>query len=158
MSKLKKMIEKPIKKEEIERLLWLHRGINVLDEKGRKAALERNPKFMEKQGKYVSPEEFHSMLFSKHVEEHIPMKYQKEHERYQNMFVQNVSEILEAPELKDAKLGRTLGIPNAKENIFEMRKKGKRVGFIHLNKKDKTIDFIKKLEDIPTKFKKKLKR
>lgn len=159
MSDLKKIIEKPIKKDEIERLLWIHRGINVLDEKGRKVALEKNPSFVEKQGKYVSPEEFHSLLFSKHIkEENIPMKYQKELDRYREMFVRNVSEMLELPEIRSAKLGKTLGIPAAKENIFELKKKGKRIGFVHLNKKDMTIDFIKKLEDIPAEFKKKIKK
>lgn len=158
MSKLKKIIEKPIKKDEIERILWLHKGMNVLDEKGRKAALEKNPKFMEKMGKYVSPEEFHSILFSKDVKEkHIPKKYQRELDRYQKMFVKNVSDLLEMPELKDARVGRTLGIPNAKENIFEMKKKGKSFGFVHIDKKGKKIDFIKELEDVPNKFKKKLK-
>jgi hypothetical protein len=159
MSHLKKIVEKPIKEDEIERLLWLHRGINTIDEMGRKAALEKNLKFMDKEGKYVSPEEFHALLFSKHVkDEDIPLKYQKELDRYHEMFVKNISEMLERPDIRDAKLGRSLGIPDAKENIFEMKKKGKSIGFVHLNKKDMTLDFIEKLEDVPNEFKKKLKK
>ena len=159
MTQLKKILEKPIGKEEIERLLWLQKGIEVIDEKGRQAAIEKNPKFLEKQGTLLSPDEFHLMLSQKNVkDEQIPPKYQKELYRYHQMLIKNISEMLELPEIRDAKLGRTLGIPNAKENLFEIKKEGKSLGFVHLNKKDMTIDFIKRLEDVPTGFKKKLKR
>jgi len=157
--KLRKIIEKPVTPEEMERLKWLHKGIATIDEKGRKAAIEGNPKYAEK-SKLLTPDEFQSLLFSKYVKhEDIPLKYQQELYRYNQMFISNISEILDMKkELKDVKLGKTIGIPDAKENIFELKKKGKRIGFVHINKSDKTIDFIQRLEDVPEDFKKKLKQ
>ena len=154
---LKKIIEKPIKKEDIEKIKWLYSGINVLEEKARKAALEKDLEFMESKGKLMTPQEFHSTLFSKELKkELIPEKYKTEMERYKKMFVSNVADILDLNELKDAEIGKILGVPAARENLFELKKEGKRIGFVHFNEDDKQIDFIGDLQDLPKKFKEKI--
>jgi len=157
--RLKKIIEKPIKKDELERIKWLQQGLIALDEKARKAALERDLEFMEKKGKFMTPEEFHSILFSRKVKKQlIPKDYKREIERYHDMLVSNIAEILDIEELKDAEIGRMLGIPAAKEGLFELKKKGKVIGFVHFDEKKKKIDFIERIDDLPKEFKKRLKR
>lgn len=155
MSALKKLLEKPIKAEDIEKIKWLYRGIVTIDEKGRKAALEKDVEFMEKEGRYLTPEEFHAALFNRPAKD-VPTKYKDELERYQNLFVNSLSDFLNIGELRDTKLGKMIGIPNARENLFELKKKGKRIGFVHVNEKLKTIDFITELEELPAHFKKKM--
>lgn len=158
MKPLKKIIEKPISQDEVDKIKWLYSGIAVLNEKTRKAALEKDLEFMEKKGKYMSPEEFNTFLFTHKIkQELIPEKYQKESDRYQQMFTSAVSDMLKIEELKDAELGRMLGLPAANENIFELKKKGKTVGFVHFNEKGKTIDFISDISDLPKRFKEKMK-
>ncbi len=154
---LKKIIEKPIKKEEIEKIKWLYSGIAVLEEKARKAALEKDLEFMEKQGKFMTPQEFNAHIFSKEIKlELIPDKYKKEMDRYKKMFTSNIAEIMDIDELKHAEIGKILGIPAAKENLFELKKEGKRIGFVHFNEEEKSIDFIGDLQDLPKKFKEKI--
>ena len=157
MSPLKKILEKPVTEKDLEKIKWLHKGMVVIDEKARKAALEQDVEFMEKEGETLSPEEFHSALFSKKFKkELVPEKYKEELQRYHDMFVSNMSDVLKETQIKNAKLGQMLGVPEAKENIFEIKKEGKVVGFIHLNKDSKTIDFITDVEELPKKFKEKL--
>ncbi len=157
--KLKNIIEKPIKKKEIEKLKWLYSGIIALEEKSRKAALENDLEFMERKGKFLTPEEFHEILFKKKVKkEHIPKAYRNELERYHNMFVTNVANLLDIGDVEDIEIGRMIGLPAAKENLFELKRKGKTIGFVHFNEKEKTIDFIADAKDLPKEFKKKLKK
>ncbi len=157
--KLKKIIEKPIKKKDIEKLKWLYSGITILNEKAKKAALERDLEFMEKKGRFLTLEEFHEILSKKKVKpELIPEKYKREMERYHQMFTSSIAEMLKLDELQDAKIGKMLGLPAAKENLFELKKKGKTIGFVHFNEKEKTIDFIADIKDLPKEFKKKLKK
>jgi hypothetical protein len=157
--KLKKIIEKPIKKNDIDKLKWLYSGIIALEEKSRKAALENDLEFMEKKGKFLTPEEFHEILFKKRIKkELIPKAYRNELERYHNMFVSSVTDILNLDDLKDVEIGRMIGLPAAKENLFELKRKGKTIGFVHFNEKEKTIDFIADAKDLPKEFKKKLKK
>ena len=157
--KLRKIIEKPVKKKDIERLKWLYSGIVALEEKSRKVALEKDLEFMEKKGKFLTPEEFHSILFKKKINKGlIPKVYRNEIDRYHNMFVSNVAEILDMDELRDVEIGKMIGLPAAKENLFELKRKGKTIGFVHFNEKEKTIDFIADAKDLPKEFKKKLKK
>ena len=156
---LKKIVEKPVNKEDLERLKWLYSGIVSLEEKSRRVALEKDVEFMEKKGKFMTPEEFHSILFKKKVKSAlVPKNYSNELERYHNMFVSNVADIFERDDLKDASIGKMLGLPNAKENLFELKRKGKTIGFVHFNEKEKTIDFIADAKDVPKGFKRKLKK
>jgi len=157
--KLKKIVEKPIKKKDIERLKWLYNGIITLEEKSRKVALEKDLEFMENKGKLLTPEEFHSILFKKKIKKDlIPKGYSSELERYHSMFLSNVRDLLNIDDLKDAKIGKMIGLPAAKENLFELKRKGKTIGFVHFNEEKKTIDFIADIKDLPGKFKKKLKK
>ncbi len=156
---LKKIVEKAVKKKDIDKIKWLYSGIVALEEKSRRAALEKDLEFMEKKGRFMTPEEFHSILFKKKVKSAlVPKNYVNELERYHNMFVSNVAEIFEKEDLKDASIGKMLGLPSAKENLFELKRKGKTIGFVHFNEKEKTIDFIADAKDIPKEFKKKLKK
>lgn len=155
LKSLKKILEKPIKEDDVEKIRWLYSGITALDEKAKKAALEKDLEFMAKKGKYLSPEEFTSLALSKKVK--IPEKYQNEINRYHQMFTSTIAEMLKLNELKDAKIGKMLGIPDSKENLFELKKKNKTIGFVHVNEKEKTIDFIADFEDVPKHFKEKLK-
>ena len=157
--KLKKIVEKAIKKKDIDKLKWLYSGIVAIEEKSRKAALEKDLEFMEKKGRFITPEEFHSILFKEKIKrELVPKNYANELARYHNMFVSNVAEIFEKNDLKDATVGKMLGLPAAKENLFELKRKGKTIGFVHFNEKEKTIDFIADAKDVPKEFKKKLKK
>ena len=151
MTKLKKLIEKPITKEDIEKIKWLYSGINAIDEKGKKVALEKHLKGKEK---YISPDEFRELLSSRKVS--IPEKYQRESERYQKLLTESIYDILHLKELKETKLGRTIGIPDAKEHLFEFTKKGKSVGFIHVDKSGKKIHFMEDSDELPKKFRKAL--
>ena len=155
---LKKIIEKPIKKEDVERIKWLYSGITALKEKSRKAALEKDLEFMENKGETMTPEEFHTELFSKKIKpELIPEKYKKEMDRYHNMFTSTMADTLNIDELKGAEIGKMLGLPAANENLFELKREGKTIGFVHFNEKNQKIDFIADIEDLPDKFKKKIK-
>ena len=154
---LKKLVEKPINKEEVEKIKWLYSGINVLEEKARKAALEKDLEFMEKQGKLMTSQEFNAHIFSIELKpESIPDKYKKEMDRYKKMFTSNIAELMDIEELKHAEIGKILGIPAAKENLFELKREGKRIGFVHFNEDEKQIDFIGDLQDLPKKFKEKM--
>lgn len=158
MTKLKKLLEKPIKQEDVERIKWLYSGINVLNEISRKAALEKDSDFMEKLGNTLTPEEFHTYVFSKKINpKMIPEKYRREMDRYHDMFSSSVAEMLKMENLKGAEIGKMLGLPNASENLFELKKKGKTIGFAHFNNKKKTIDFIAEIDDLPKKFREKIK-
>jgi hypothetical protein len=152
---LKKILEKPIRESDVEKIKWLYSGITAIDEKAKKAALEKDLEFMNKRGKYMGPEEFTSVALSKKLK--IPEKYQTELNRYHQMFTSTVAEMLKLNELKDTTIGKMLGLPDSKENIFELKKKDKVIGFVHFDEKHKTIDFIADLEDVPKKFKDKLK-
>ena len=157
--KLKKIIEKPIKKGDIEKLKWLYSGIVALEEKSRKAALENDLEFMERKGKFLTPEEFHEILFKRKIKKDlIPKVYRNELERYHEMFVSSVADILNLDDLKDVEIGRMIGLPAAKENLFELKRKGRTIGFVHFNEREKTIDFIADAKDLPKEFKKKLKK
>lgn len=157
--KLKKIIEKPVKKKDIEKLKWLYSGIIALEEKSRKAALENDLEFMERKGKFLTPEEFHEILFKKRIKKDlIPRVYRSELERYHNMFLSSVADILNLDNLKDVEIGKMIGLPAAKENLFELKRRGRTIGFVHFNEKEKTIDFIADVKDLPKEFKKKLKK
>jgi len=159
VTKLKKLLEKPVKKEDVERIKWLYSGITVLNEKSRKAAFEKDADFMERLGNTITPEEFHTYVFSKKINpKMIPEKYRREMDRYHEMFSSSVAEMLKMEDLKGAEIGKMLGLPNANENLFELKKKGKTVGFAHFNSKNKTIDFITEIEELPKQFKNKIKK
>jgi len=153
---LKKLIEKPISDDAIERIKMIYKGITILQEKSRKAALEKNLEFMEK-AKLMTPEEFHKLLFSKRIKK-IPRKYKRELERYEDLLVNQISDVLGISGLKRSELGKMIGIPEAPSHLFELKKKGKRIGFVLIDKKDKTIDFIKDPKDLPLEFRKVLKK
>lgn len=157
--KLKKIIERPISKEEIERLKWLHAGLFAIEEKARKAALERDLEFMEKKGKFITPEEFHSLLFSKEIKRTlIPRSYRQELKRYHDMLLLNIASILQMEELKNAEVGKMLGIPAAREHLIELKKGGRRLGFVYFDEKKKKLEFIANVKDLPKGFRKRLKR
>ena len=148
MTQLKKLVETPISKEDAEKIKWLYSGITAISEKGKKIALEKHLKGKDK---YITEEEFEKLLSSKKVS--LPDVYRKESERYQKLLAESIYEMTHLGELKDAKLSRTIGIPDAKENLFEFKKAGKAIGFIHVNRDDMKIDFIKDKENLPKKFK-----
>jgi len=151
VSKLKKLIEKPITKDDIEKIKWLYSGINAIDEKGKKIALEKHLKGKDK---YITPDDFRELVASKKIS--IPSNYQKESERYQKLLAESIYDMTHLIELKDAKLGRKIGIPDAKEHLFEFTKKGKSVGFVHVDKSGKKIHFMADAEELPKKFRKAL--
>jgi hypothetical protein len=157
-SGLKKILEKPVKKEDLENIRFIYSGISAIDEKGRRLALEKDTDFMEKYGKSMSPVEFNRAIFSKHIKkELIPRPYLSELERYRKMLIDKVANVLGKEELKNTELGQIIGIPDAEENLFELRKENKVIGFVLLNQKDSKIDFIESSEDLPKDFKKKIK-
>jgi len=153
MKSLKKIVEKPVDEDEMQKLKLLVKGISVLGEQGRKAALEEDLEFMEKKGRYISPEEFHKYIFK--VKD-IPVRYKTELERYQKMFLDEVSDVLGVPELKNSTIGKNLGVPGAPSNLFEIKQGKKRLGFVLIDNKDSTLDFITESKDLPKKLKTKL--
>lgn len=151
MSQLKKLVEKKITKEDVEKIKWLYSGIDAIDEKGKKIALEKHLKGKDK---YISSEEFRELLASKKVS--VPETYQKESERYQKLLIDSIYEMVPLRDIKDSKLGKRIGIPDAKEHLFELTKKGKPVGFVHINKTNKKINFVEDEAKLPKKFRKAL--
>jgi len=151
MTQLKKLVETPITKDDVEKIKWLYSGITAINEKGKKIALEKH---LKGKGKYITEDEFERLLGAKKIV--LPEVYKKESERYQKLLAESIYDMTHLHELKDAKLSRSIGIPDAKENLFEFKKAGKAI-FIHVNKNNMRIDLIKDKLHLPKKFKEALK-
>ncbi|MDD5181960.1 MAG: hypothetical protein PHC66_02185 [Candidatus Nanoarchaeia archaeon] len=151
MTHLKKLVETPITKEDVDKIKWLYSGINAINEKGKKIALEKHLKGKDK---YITEEEFEKLLGAKKIV--LPDVYKKESERYQKLLAESIYDMTHLGEIKGAKLSRTIGIPDAKENLFEFKKAGKAV-FIHVNKDNMKIDMITDKTRLPKKFKEAMK-
>lgn len=152
MTQLKKLVETPITKEDIEKIKWLYSGINAINEKGKRIALEKHLKGKENT---LTEDEFEKLTASKKVSMSEP--YRRESERYQKLLSESIYSMTHFKELRDAKLGKMLGIPNAPEHIFEFKKDGKAVGFVHVDKDANRLKFIKNKASLPKKFREAMK-
>ena len=152
MTQLKKLVETPITKDDIEKIKWLHSGINAINEKGKRIALEKHLKGKEST---ITEDEFERLTVSKKIS--VPEPYKRESERYQKLLSESIYSMTHFKELRDAKLGKMLGIPDAPEHIFEFKKEGKSVGFVHVDNAANKVKFIKNKASLPKKFKEALK-
>lgn len=152
MTQLKKLVETPITKEDVDKIRWLYSGIAAINEKGKRIALEKHLKGKEST---ITEDEFEKLTASKKIS--VPEPYKRESERYQKLLSESIYSMTHFKELRDAKLGKMLGIPNAPEHIFEFKKDGKAVGFIHLDKNKNNVKFIKNKASLPKKFREALK-